>query len=57
MVNCVVAELDAVLAALKGEGCAVADKRDDSEHGRIGWVMDPDDNRVELWQPPAAKAE
>jgi hypothetical protein len=25
---------------------------DDSEYGKFGWVMDPEDNKVELWQPP-----
>lgn len=22
------------------------------EHGKFGWVMDPEGNRIELWQPP-----
>ena len=28
------------------------DKVDESEFGKFGWVMDPDGNRIELWQPP-----
>ncbi|MFN9451844.1 MAG: VOC family protein, partial [Rubrivivax sp.] len=31
------------------------DKTDDSEYGKFGWVMDPEGNTVELWQPPAGK--
>lgn len=52
MVNFRVADLDALLAALRAEGCEVLDKREDSEHGRFGWVIDPDGNKVELWEPP-----
>jgi len=44
---------DALLAALRSEGCKVDDKVDESEYGKFGWVMDPEGNRIELWQPPA----
>jgi catechol 2,3-dioxygenase-like lactoylglutathione lyase family enzyme len=27
----------------------------DSEYGKFGWVMDPEGNKVELWQPPAGQ--
>lgn len=53
MVNYVVEDLAAVLAALRAEGCKVDAKEDDSEYGKFGWVMDPEGNRIELWQPPA----
>ena len=53
MVNYRVEDLAAVLAALRAEGCKVDDKIDESEYGKFGWVMDPEDNRIELWQPPA----
>ena len=36
-------------------GCNVLDKTDDSEYGKFGWVIDPDGNKVELWQPPAGR--
>jgi predicted enzyme related to lactoylglutathione lyase len=53
MVNYIVTDLDAVLAALRSEGCNVDTKTEESEYGKFGWVMDPEGNRVELWQPPA----
>ena len=53
MVNYRVADLARVLADLGAEGCAVDVRTDESEHGRFGWVMDPEGNRVELWEPPA----
>lgn len=52
MVNYRVADLHALLAQLRAEGCQVDDKADESEYGKFGWVMDPDGNRIELWQPP-----
>ncbi|HZE89365.1 MAG TPA: VOC family protein [Verrucomicrobiae bacterium] len=55
MVNYRVADLDAVLAALRAEGCAVDARVEESDLGRFGWVMDPEGNRIELWQPPKGK--
>jgi predicted enzyme related to lactoylglutathione lyase len=52
MVNYRVANLHELIAALRAEGCVVDPKVDESEFGKFGWVMDPEDNRVELWEPP-----
>ncbi len=52
VVNYRVADLHALLQALRSEGCHVLDKIDDSEYGKFGWVIDPEGNKVELWQPP-----
>ena len=52
MINYRVEDLDAVLAALRAEGCEVDERVDSSEFGRFGWVMDPEGNRLELWEPP-----
>ena len=52
MVNYRVEDLAALLQALREEGCNVLAKTDDSEFGKFGWVMDPEGNKVELWQPP-----
>jgi predicted enzyme related to lactoylglutathione lyase len=52
MINYRVDDLDAMLAALRSEGCAVDDRVEESEFGRFGWVMDPEGNRLELWEPP-----
>ena len=54
MINYRVADLHGLIAALREEGCQVLDKVDDSEYGKFGWVIDPDGNKVELWQPPAS---
>ncbi len=52
MVNYRVADLRALLEALRAEGCNVLEKTDDSEYGKFGWVIDPEGNKVELWEPP-----
>ena len=52
MVNYRVADLRALIAALRAEGCQVDDKVDESEYGKFGWVVDPDGNKIELWEPP-----
>lgn len=52
MINYRVDDLDALLAALKAEGCDVVDKTERSEHGKFGWLMDPEGNKIELWEPP-----
>ena len=55
MINYRVADLDGLLAALRAEGCDVVDKTDSSEQGKFGWVIDPEGNKVELWQPPEGR--
>ena len=52
MVNYRVADLRGLLKALREEGCEVMDKVEESEFGIFGWVMDPEGNKVELWEPP-----
>jgi catechol 2,3-dioxygenase-like lactoylglutathione lyase family enzyme len=52
MINYRVEDLEQVVAGLRTEGCVVDEKVDSSEFGKLGWVMDPEGNRVELWEPP-----
>jgi predicted enzyme related to lactoylglutathione lyase len=55
MVNYRVADVHGLVAALRAEGCQVMDKVDESEFGKFGWVVDPDGNKIELWEPPAGQ--
>jgi predicted enzyme related to lactoylglutathione lyase len=52
MINYRVADLARLLEALRSEGCQVLEKTDSSEYGKFGWVVDPEGNKVELWEPP-----
>jgi predicted enzyme related to lactoylglutathione lyase len=55
MVNYRVADLHALVKVLREEGCNVLEKIDESEFGKFAWVIDPEGNKVELWEPPAGK--
>lgn len=55
MINYRVDDLHALLDVLRKEGCDVDDKVEESEYGKFGWVMDPDGNRIELWEPPSGQ--
>lgn len=55
MVNYRVADLHGLVAALKSEGCNLLEKIDESEYGKFAWVIDPEGNKVELWEPPAGQ--
>jgi len=56
MVNLRVDNLDEMLAQLAAAGVAIDPKRDDQAYGRFAWIIDPEGNRVELWEPPAAES-
>jgi catechol 2,3-dioxygenase-like lactoylglutathione lyase family enzyme len=55
MINYRVADLHALLALLRSEGCQVDDKVEESAYGKFGWVVDPEGNKIELWEPPAGQ--
>lgn len=52
MFNLVVGDLDGALAALKRAKAKVL-KTEDHDYGRFAWFVDPEGNKVELWQPKA----
>jgi predicted enzyme related to lactoylglutathione lyase len=52
MINYRVADLHGLLKLLREEDCQVLDKVEESGFGIFGWAMDPEGNKVELWQPP-----
>ncbi|MBV1776131.1 VOC family protein [Burkholderiaceae bacterium DAT-1] len=55
MINYRVDNLHALLEVLRSEGVQVEDKIDESEYGKFGWVIDPEGNKIELWEPPAGQ--
>ncbi|HEY3821553.1 MAG TPA: VOC family protein [Polyangiaceae bacterium] len=54
MVNFRVRDLHAMLEQLRAAGATVDPKVQDESYGKFGWVMDPEGNRIELWEPPPA---
>jgi predicted enzyme related to lactoylglutathione lyase len=52
MFNLVVDNLEEALNQVKAGGAQVVGDVEKNEYGRFGWFMDPDGNKVELWEPP-----
>lgn len=52
MINFRVDDLKALHQILKEEGCQMDERIEETELGVFSWVVDPEGNRVELWQPP-----
>ena len=57
MINLVVDDLDAVLANVRAADGDVIPEKEEHDFGRFGWIVDPDGNRVELWEPPEKMPE
>lgn len=52
MLNFRVHDLDAMLTQLRAKGANVREATQDLPGvGRFGWVVDPEGNRIELWEP------
>ncbi|HTE49711.1 MAG TPA: VOC family protein [Kofleriaceae bacterium] len=56
MINYRVDDLTALLAQLKSNGVEIVKGPDTDDNGIFAWVMDPDGNKVELWEPKDMKA-
>ncbi len=54
MVNYRVDNLDEMLAQLREGGVEVIAGPDSDDNGKFAWIMDPDGNKVELWEPQAS---
>ena len=51
MFNYRVENLDELLKVLRDEGVTVIDKVEEVSYGKFGWIMDPEGNKIELWEP------
>lgn len=52
MVNLVVDDLNAALENVTRGGAEVLEEREEHDFGKFGWFVDPEGNRVELWESP-----
>ncbi len=50
MIDYAVDDMDAIVARLTAKGVEIL-KRSDDANGRFAWVLDPEGNKVELWEP------
>ena len=51
MINYRVDNLGELLAQLRADGVEIVGGPDSAENGKFAWIMDPDGNKVELWEP------
>ena len=51
MLNFRVSNLNFLLEELKSSGAHVIDKTEEYEYGKFGWLLDPEGNKIELWEP------
>ena len=51
MINYRVDDLEGLLAQLEKNGVAIVKGPEHHENGKFAWIMDPDGNKVELWEP------
>jgi len=51
MINYRVDNLDELLTQLRADGVEIVDGPESHENGKFAWIMDPDGNKIELWEP------
>jgi predicted enzyme related to lactoylglutathione lyase len=51
MINYRVDDLDALLTELRDAGVHIVKGPEAHENGRFAWILDPDGNKLELWEP------
>ncbi len=51
MINYRVDDMDAMLEQLRAGGVEILQGPESHENGKFAWIMDPDENKVELWEP------
>lgn len=51
MQNFRVENLEALLENLKQEGVTIVGEIETYDYGKFGWILDPEGNKIELWEP------
>lgn len=51
MINLIVDDLDEALAQVEEGGAERVGGIQEEDYGRFGWFIDPDGNKIELWEP------
>jgi predicted enzyme related to lactoylglutathione lyase len=51
MINYRVDDLAGLVAQLRRDGVAIVKGPESDDNGSFAWILDPDGNKVELWQP------
>ncbi|TQV67995.1 VOC family protein [Exilibacterium tricleocarpae] len=51
MINLIVDDLATALKQVEAGGATLVGGIEDYDYGRFGWFIDPEGNKIELWQP------
>jgi predicted enzyme related to lactoylglutathione lyase len=51
MLNFRVKNLHGLMENLKSSGAELITKTEEFEYGKFGWIVDPEGNKIELWEP------
>lgn len=51
MINFRVSDVRALVAELREKGVTVCSEIQEFDYGRFGWAVDPEGNKLELWEP------
>ena len=51
MQNFRVDNLEKLLQELKREGVEIVGEMQTFDYGKFGWILDPEGNKIELWEP------
>jgi predicted enzyme related to lactoylglutathione lyase len=54
MINFRVKDLVSLLNVLKQEAVPIEGEMNEGEYGKFCWIMDPEGNKIELWEPLGA---
>lgn len=52
MINLIVDDLVRALEQVEAGGAEIVGEIEDYAYGSFGWFIDPEGNKIELWQPP-----
>ena len=53
MINYRIDNMDEIVAQLTSAGIEIIQGPESHENGKFAWIIDPDGNKVELWEPMA----
>jgi len=51
MINYRVENLEDLIADLRKKGVTIVDEIETFDYGKFGWILDPEGNKIELWEP------
>ena len=51
MLNLRVENLEKLLDLLRGEGVTIVGDMEVYDYGKFAWILDPEGNKIELWEP------